>query len=73
MKHFVCLFINKHHLCYITIFIHIILINHNIYIIYIVNNIMEKANKVKFMKLSDYELGETLGTGTINISFVLTL
>ena len=34
---------------------------------------MEKANKVKFMKLSDYELGETLGTGTINISFVLTL
>jgi hypothetical protein len=26
---------------------------------------MEKGAKVKFMKLSDYELGETLGTGII--------
>lgn len=30
---------------------------------------MEKGQKVKLMKLSDYELGETLGTG--NITFIL--
>ena len=27
---------------------------------------MEKGQKVKIMKLSDYELGETLGTGNDN-------
>ena len=32
---------------------------------------MEKGNKVKFMKLSDYELGETLGTGTVTITLTL--
>jgi hypothetical protein len=32
---------------------------------------MEKGQKVKIMKLSDYELGETLGTGNIKTYYIL--
>ena len=34
---------------------------------------MEKGAKVKFMKLSDYELGETLGTGIIIFPLTFSL
>ena len=34
---------------------------------------MEKAQKVKLMKLSDYELGETLGTGNRNYKLIIMI
>ena len=34
---------------------------------------MEKAHKVKLMKLSDYELGETLGTGNRSYIFIIMI
>lgn len=32
---------------------------------------VDKSSKVKLMKLADYEIGETLGTGKIKISIIL--
>lgn len=31
---------------------------------------VDKSSKVKLMKLTDYEIGETLGTGKIKINII---